>query len=71
MFKIVEFLTVIVKCILSSSFLYTLAIKDKSKQIKEAVDKIYGYASDLHHSVDSNHNIKPVFTGDKSDAYMM
>lgn len=45
--------------------------KDKSKQIKEAIDKIYGYASDLHHSVGSNHEIKPVFTGDKSDAYMM
>jgi hypothetical protein len=44
---------------------------DKSKQIKEAIDRIYGYASDLHHSVGSNHEIKPVFTGDKSDAYMM
>ena len=45
--------------------------KDKSKQIKEAIDRIYGYASDLHHSVDSDNNIKPVYTGDKSDAYMM
>ncbi len=45
--------------------------KDKSKQIKEAIDRIYGYASDLHHSVDSDNNIKLVYTGDKSDAYMM
>ena len=44
---------------------------DKSKQIKEAIDKIYGYACELHHSIDNNHDIKPVYTGDKSDAYMM
>lgn len=44
---------------------------DKSKQIKEAIDKIYGYACELHHSIDNKHDIKPVYTGDKSDAYMM
>jgi hypothetical protein len=44
--------------------------EDKAKQFVELIDKIYGYSSDLHHSIDKG-SIKPSYMGDKSDAYMI
>ena len=43
---------------------------DKANQFVELIDKLYGYSSDLHHSIDKG-SIKPSYIGDKSDAYMM
>ncbi|MCL4497249.1 MAG: hypothetical protein M1467_03965 [Deltaproteobacteria bacterium] len=44
--------------------------EDKANQFVESIDKLYGYSSDLHHSIYKG-SIKPSYIGDKSDAYMI
>lgn len=45
---------------------------DKAGQLTEALDKLYGYAADLHHPIDeSTKGVKAPFTGGKEDAYLV
>lgn len=43
----------------------------KAESLTESIDKLYGYASDLHHVVGKNGITKDVYTGGKEDAYMV
>lgn len=45
---------------------------DKVQGLTEALDKLYGYAADLHHPVDrENKRVKQPFAGEKKDAQMI
>jgi|GEM_PF-1717085 len=45
--------------------------EQKAGSLTESIDKLFGYASDLHHIVDSEGKAKDVYTGGKEDAYLV
>jgi len=45
---------------------------EKAGSFTESIDKLFGYASDLHHTVNDAGKMKTeVYTGGKEDAYMV
>ena len=61
--------TGVIKKLMSES---TGLASDKVQSLTEALDKLYGYAADLHHPVDrENKKVKQPFVGEKEDAQMI
>ena len=61
--------TGVIKRLMSESTGLTL---DKVQSLTEALDRLYGYAAELHHPVDrENKEVKPPFVGEKEDAQMI